>query len=287
MERRITVIIPCFNEGPLLREAVASIDESEPVEVIVIDDHSTDPETLKVLDQVEADGARVLRHTENQGVAIARNDGFAASTCPYIFPLDADDLAVPGSMTRMATTLEEHPEAAVCFGDFEEYRPNPTGLARVRLIRAVPERLDPFRITYTNEFPPTALYRKEVLEEVGGWEDPSGEISGYEDWDLWMKLAENGMQGVHAGVGVLVYRYRIDEPRGLASMRSDHRALYRALRDKHPRLFGQIRRHRAETDLPLHRRLLYPIVYGSRPRLDAERPIKNLLDRLSLWTLQR
>ena len=287
MERRIAVIIPCFNEAALLKEAVDSISEPEPVELVVVDDHSSDPDTLKILEEMGAQGVKVVRHERNRGLSAARNTGLAETSAPYVFPLDADDLAVPGSIARMADILDQRSDAAVCFGDFEEYRPNPPTLAKLRLVRAVPERLDPFRLAYSNELPSTALYRREVLEDVGGWEDPSSEVLGYEDWDLWMKLAERGLTGVHAGVGVLVFRYRIDEPRSMAGLRPKHRALYQALRARHPALFEDIRRHRAETDLPMHRRMLYPIVYGSRPRLNAEKPIKRLLDRLSLWTLQR
>lgn len=287
VESRFAVLIPCFNDGPLLEQAVRSVDEAEPVELVVIDDHSTDPQTLRILEGLKAEGVRVVRHEANRGLSEARNTGLAETAAPYVFPLDADDLAVAGSIARMADILDRHPEAAVCFGDFEEYRPNPPTFAKLRLVRAVPERLDPYRIAYVNELPPTALYRRDVLIEVGGWEDPHPDIGGYEDWDLWMKLAERGLTGVHAGVGVLAYRYRIDEPRMLAGIRSRHRTLYKALRARHPALFGDIRRHRAETDLPRHRRFLYPIVYGARPRLNAEKPIKRLLDRLSLWTLQR
>ena len=287
MDSRLAVIIPCFNDGPLLREAVASIDEQEPVEVVVIDDHSTDPETTAILDAMRADGVNVVRHERNRGLSAARNTGVASTTAPFVFPLDADDLAVPGSIGRMADVLEAHPDAAVCFGDFEEYRPNPPAFTKLRLVRAVPERLDPYRVAYTNELPPTALFRRSVLEEVGGWENPHPDIAGFEDWDLWMKLAERGLDGVHAGVGVLVYRYRIDEPRMLSTSRRQYRALYLRLRERHPDLFNSIKKHRRETDLAAHRRILYPIVYGSRPRLRAEKPIKRLLDRFSLWTLQR
>lgn len=287
MSERIAVIIPCFNDGPELVEAVRSIDEPEPIELLVIDDHSTDPETLTILDGLREEGVRVIRHDRNRGLSAARNSGLANTTAPYVFPLDADDLAVPGSIGRMADVLDANPEASVCFGDFEEYRPNPPAFGQIRLVRAVPPRLDPYRIAYVNEINPTAVFRREILEAVGGWEDPHPTIPGYEDWDLWMKLAERGVTGVHAGVGIIAYRYRIDDLGMLASVRSKHRTLYKALRARHPALFADIKRHRAQTDLPRYRRLLYPIVYGARPRTRLERPIKRLLDRLRVWTLQR
>ena len=46
MAQRVAAIVPCFNYGPLLAETVASLDEQEPIELLVIDDASTDPDTV-------------------------------------------------------------------------------------------------------------------------------------------------------------------------------------------------------------------------------------------------
>jgi glycosyltransferase involved in cell wall biosynthesis len=79
---RVAVIIPCFNSGPLVREAVASLREDEPLEVLVVDDASTDAATRDALSRLEADGVRVLRLAENGGVARARAAGVAATAAP-------------------------------------------------------------------------------------------------------------------------------------------------------------------------------------------------------------
>jgi len=75
---RIAVVIPCFNDGETLRETLASIEEAEPIELVVVNDGSDDPGTLKVLAELEADGTRVL-HQENRGLAAARMAGVAAT----------------------------------------------------------------------------------------------------------------------------------------------------------------------------------------------------------------
>jgi len=274
---RVSVIVPCFEDGPLLAEAVASIEELEPVELVVVDDCSTTGETLAVLDRLEADGIRIVRHEQNRGLAESRNTGLRATAAPYVFPLDSDDLAVPGALARMADRLDGHPGAAVCFGDYEE-------LGASNLVRAVPPQLDPFRIAYTNEYPVTSLFRRSVLEEVGGWRMIG---AGYEDWDLWMTLAERGEQGIHAGPGVLTYRRRVHAGRMLSRAKREHRALYAKLQSDHPRLFGELRRHRRASELSSVRKLLYPLVYGGRRRFVAERRLKALLDRLGVWTLRR
>ena len=71
---RIAVVVPCFNDGATLRETLASIQEPEEIELVVVDDVSDDPETLRVLAELEAAGTRVL-HQENRGLAAARMAG--------------------------------------------------------------------------------------------------------------------------------------------------------------------------------------------------------------------
>jgi len=261
--------------------ALASIEASEPIEVVIVDDGSTDPETQRVLEMLDSDGHAVIRHERNLGVAEARNTGLGETRAPYVFPLDADDLVHPGALTMMAGQLDANPDAAVCYGDYEEVR------RRTRLIRAVPDRIDPFRIAYTNEMPGTALYRRTVLEQIDGWQAADPTQQGYEDWNLWMTLAEREIQGVHLGAGIPVFQYRIHSGRVNESARRRHRQLYRSLRAAHPKLFGDLSEYRARSDLSLARKLLYPVVYGGRPRFGTERPVKRLLDRAGIWTLRR
>ena len=280
MSGRVAVIIPCFNDGPLLREAVESIVEDEPIEIVVVDDHSTDPETTALLEELRADGVRVEQHERNVGVAAARGTGLRATRAALLFPLDADDLAVPGALGAMADALEAEPRAVACFGDYAEFGDS-------EIVRAVPPTLDPFRIAYTNEYPVSAMFRREVLEAVGGWNGNGYTASGYEDWNLWMTLAERSDRCVHLGVGRLTYRRRLHGPRKLVRGKRRHRQLYAELRMLHPHLFAGLGRHRRESDLGRLRKRLYPFVYGGRRRFRFEPHVKHVLDRLGIWTLRR
>ncbi|MFY9579546.1 MAG: glycosyltransferase family A protein [Gaiellaceae bacterium] len=273
---RVAVILPCHNDGPLLLEALGSIDEIEPVEVVVVDDHSTEDETLAALEMLPA-WVGLVRHEANEGLAVARNTGLHATKAPYVLPLDADDLAVAGALTAMADRLDSTPEAAVCFGDYLEFGDH-------ELVRVVPAGLDPFRLAYINEYPVTSLFRRSALQEVGGWRKV---VPGYEDWDLWLSLVERGYEGVHLGSGRLTYRRRLHGERMLTAAKREHRARYLRLRDLHPRLFADISRHRGESDLSLRRKLLYPVVYGGRPRFGFEQRLKGWLDEHRIWTLRR
>lgn len=274
---RIAVIVPCYRDGEHVAAAVRSIREKEPVDVVIVDDGSDDEPTHEALARLESEGVRVVRHERNRGLAQARSTGLRETRAPYVFPLDSDDLAEPGALAQMADRLDADPTAAVCFGDYAEFGSS-------ALIRAVPDEIDPYRIAYTNEYPVSALFRRSALEDAGGWQDTK---DGYEDWYLWMTLAEAGSRGIHLGPGVVSYRRRLHGDRMLASARMVHPRLYERLRDDHPRLFDDLSEHRRGSRLSRPRKLLYPIVYGGRRRFWWEPRVKALLDRLGLWTLRR
>jgi glycosyltransferase involved in cell wall biosynthesis len=181
---RIAVVIPCFDDGEFVREAVDSVrDDTETVELVVVDDASEDPATIAAVDGLSAEGVRVVRHERNRGLSAARMTGVRATGAPYVFPLDSDDLAYPGALSAMADRLDANPRLALAFGDYLEFGDR-------ELVRAVPEKVDPYRIAYTNEYPGFALFRRVALERVGGW----SAAGLYEDWDLWMTIAEEGLE---------------------------------------------------------------------------------------------
>ena len=277
---RTTVIVPCHGEGRLLAETVASIQEPEPIHVIVVDDASPDEETRRTLSELEAVGTEVIRLEQNGGVGRARMHALGATTTRYLFPLDADDLAEPGALSAMADRLDAEPDAVACVGDILEFGDS-------ELVRAVPEWLDPYRVAYTNEYPISALFRRDALEAVGGWRRAWTAQQGYEDWHLWMSLAERRRRIVHLGPGVVGYRRRLHGTRLNAEAKRRHADIYRVLRDGHPALFAALAEHRRRSDLSFARKLLYPVVYGARAEVPFERRIKPWLDRLGVWTLVR
>jgi glycosyltransferase involved in cell wall biosynthesis len=272
----VAVVIPCYEDGELAIEAVGSVQEHEPVEVVVIDDGSQDEATRVALDRLESDGVRVVHHERNRGLSAARATGLEATSAPYVFPLDSDDLAIAYLLGALADRLDDEPEAGVCFGDYEEF-------GAFHHIRAVPAQIDPFRLAYTNEYPVSALFRRDVLESVGGWSP----IEAYEDWHLWMTLAERGVPGVHFGFGVITFRKRVHGQRMLSRARAIHPRLYARLRADHPRLFDELAANRRRSPLHPARKRLYPVIYGKRPRFPWDYRVKNLLERLGIWTVQR
>src|SRR6185503_976475 len=195
---RAAVVIPCFNDGLTVGEAVASaLDHQEPCELVVIDDGSTDEDTLARLEELERDGVRVV-HQPNSGLSAARMAGVAATTARYVYPLDADDVLSPGALARLADALDANPEAAVAYGDVEMFGEADTFFDNRTT------QIDPWQITYLSNIPGTSMLRRTALLDAGGWQLNQG---GYEDWDLWMSFAERGLRGVYAPG--MMFRYRI------------------------------------------------------------------------------
>src|SRR5262249_51745270 len=107
---------------------------------------------------------------------------------------------------------------------------------------------------YVNTIPVASLIRRSALLEAGGWRMGSG----YEDWDLWLAVAEQGLDGVH--VPVPTFRYRRRAGRMLDDCTPRHAELYDRLRSRHPDLFAARRESRRRSTAPLRTKLLFPVL---------------------------
>lgn len=256
---RVAVVVPCYEDGPLALEAVASIQEDEPCEVVVVDDGSRDAETHAALSLLEQRGAKVVRQP-NGGPSVARTAGLEASSAPYVFALDSDDLLVPGALRAMVDTLDADPRASFCWGDYELFG------ERSGRYRA-PATWLPWTLTYVNPYPVASLFRREALERAGGWagdRTPSAvSINGYEDWDLWLRCVGLGLTGVSAEQ--IVYRRRLHgDGRLLTGARLRHGEMYAELQRRNHRVFAARRRLLAEERPAAWKRAVYPVLFGAR-----------------------
>jgi glycosyltransferase involved in cell wall biosynthesis len=247
---RIAVIIPCHNDGDLAEEALASIREGELVEVTIVDDGSTDEETLGRLARLDQRGVRVVRR-ENGGLGAARTTGLANTSAPLVYPLDADDLLEPGALSAMADSLEQDPGIGFVWGDytiFGDYE------GRYRS----PDRWLPWTLTYVNPYPVCSMFRRSVLEQAGGWKGRA-----YEDWDLWLRLVGLGIQGTR--IDRVVYRRRLSgETRLLSDARRRHQELYGRIQQANADVFAQRRELRRQERPAAWKRLVYPVLFGPR-----------------------
>src|ERR1039457_1773675 len=155
---KVSIVIPCFNHGEFLPEAVASVTQiaRDDVELIVVDDGSTDERTGREMEKLVAQGIKVVRQG-NKGLAAARNTGVLASQGEYIFPLDADDRLRPGWIDRGIRILDSDPQVGVIYGDAECFG------TRVGRWHVGPFETD--RLLSWNYIHASALYRRSVWEK--------------------------------------------------------------------------------------------------------------------------
>jgi glycosyltransferase involved in cell wall biosynthesis len=110
----ISVVIPCHNNGAHLAETLASVraQTRQPLEVIVVDDASTDDSAAVV---ARFEEVRLLGLERNSGASLARNAGLFAARGEMVAWLDGDDIWEPNHLATVAGLLEKHPGAGLAF----------------------------------------------------------------------------------------------------------------------------------------------------------------------------
>lgn len=173
--------------------------------------------------------------------------GVRATGADYVFPLDADDLLARGGLDRLRAVLDADPDVAATWGSVQSFG------ALDHVHRSRPS-LDPWQVSYQNHLPICALYRRSALLEVGGWQLPGG----YEDWDLWMSLAERGWKGV--GVPEVTAHYRVQTGRRLSRSSQRHAERIERLRARHPTLFSKRAENRRTSPAPRLLKVALPAI---------------------------
>src|SRR5688500_459906 len=99
-----SVVVTCFNDGLYIGEALQSIENStyKNIEILIVDDYSTDSHTVETLTALEKSGYTVIRKQANKGVSDSRNTGISRVKGNYILSLDADDHIHPTYLEKAA-----------------------------------------------------------------------------------------------------------------------------------------------------------------------------------------
>src|SRR5665647_1774007 len=196
---KISIIIPCYNHGPYIREAIQSVEEcrnKDLYEIIILNDGSTDNYTIRVLQELAGEGYHVINQT-NQGLGASRNNAIKKARGEYILPLDSDNKIRPEYIYQSIRILDEQPDISMVYGD-SEYFGEKTGINNVGEFNLQ-------KIMLENYIDACAVYRKSVWETLGGY-DEKMPIMGYEDWDLWLNMALHQFQFYY--IPEVLYDYR-------------------------------------------------------------------------------
>ncbi len=196
----VGVVIPLYNQGRYLEEAVRSVlAQTEPRwEMIIVNDGSTD-DSLKLAKAIlrDVDDPRIrLVSQANSGKGKTRNRGVTATSAPFVCILDADDMVCPDYFATAVALLENNPDVGwICpqtlvFGGSNH-------------------------VTWTWEYdffasllkcpgPVTSIYRRSLYDEVQGYDES---MIDAEDYEFWIKAGEQGWIGKTTSEILFIYRH--------------------------------------------------------------------------------
>ncbi len=184
---KVSVIVPSYNMGMYIRDAIDSVLEQKypNVEVLVVDDGSTD-NTRDIVGEYQDPSVHYI-HQENAGLSAARNTGMQNARGKYLVFLDSDDALCPGSIFLLVDVLEANPLVSMVAGNSmrtdEEWHiyykfERPAGVVR------------PTQLFVENLFPVNAaMLRKSSADQVGKFDES---LKGGEDWDFFCRLMLEG-----------------------------------------------------------------------------------------------
>ncbi|MFO0831366.1 MAG: glycosyltransferase [Phycisphaerales bacterium] len=225
----VSIIVPFYNLAEFLPETLESVQRQtfRDFELIIINDGSTDPQSLSLLESLRARNLHVIDQ-HNRGLSNARNTGVAAARGRWTLPLDADDLLHETALEKLVEARVRAPHAAysTCLVRYFFHKPEEVGGGWI------PFGLDADVLSVRNcGGTPLCLMDREFLAEVkyDEW------LTAYEDWDMYCSHAERGKLSVVVPEFLFYYRVR---PQSM--LRVDgipkHDQLRSYLINKHPRL---------------------------------------------------
>lgn len=222
----VSVVIPCYNTHAYLNQTICSVrgQTFQNIEIIVIDDGSTDPATIDCLNHL---GENVLViHQSNQGLPAARNAGFAVARGEFVLPLDADDWLEPDAVEKLINVLKQSPEAGFSFSHICMEGEGQGVLTK---------HYNFFEQLFLNQLSYCLMLRKSLWQAAGGYDETMRR--GYEDWEFNIRLGSMGCFGIV--VPMPLFHYRVSR-NGMLLRTSNkvHGEIWESIRHKHAEIYG-------------------------------------------------
>lgn len=179
----VSFIIPYYNAGATIQETIDSIfNQSYPhFDIWIINDGSTDPDSIEKLKDYEGNVQIHILHQENAGPSVARNIAIMQSKAEFILPLDADDLIENSSLSE-SLKIMKNKEVGVVYGNIQFFGDDHTVKEQVNF------SLD--RQLLMNQVAVTAMIRKSVFTKVGYYDEFLSK-PGLEDWEFWIRVGQS------------------------------------------------------------------------------------------------
>ena len=219
----ISIIIPSYNQGIYLLEALKSVEcyAPEDSEVLIIDDGSTDPATRDTHHNLMRLGYQI-QFQENTGLAQARNALCKKARADYILPLDADNKINAGFIVAALKRLQEIPEVGVVYGDRIDF-----GLRNLSI------DVDSFNLEHLiriNYIDACAVFRKQVWFDCEGFDTS---VIALEDWEFWIHAISKGWKFEKLSFPCFSYRVKPQSQITLLRIPEIHKKTHDHIYNKH------------------------------------------------------
>ena len=231
---QLSVIVPVYNTHEFLEQTLASLRSQtfQDFEALIVDDGSTNPQTLAVLADLEAkaDGVRtrVVRAVHG-GLSHARNEGVRAAKAPWVVPLDSDDMLHERALELFVQAKKRVPGAAFITAPLRSFDTDPARPVAGWYPLGGDRDMMP---VLNGASSCVALIEREAVLRAGGYDTT---LPAYEDWDLYCTLVEQGGSGEVIPEFLVLHRLRPDSMMHTLS-RKRHHLLRARLMAKHPQL---------------------------------------------------
>ncbi len=198
----VSVVIPCYNHGKFIDEAVDSVLNQTygNIEIIIVNDGSKDEFTNKILKNYSKPKTTVLT-TKNFGLPGARNNGIKKANGKYILPLDADDKIHHDYIRKAVKIIEQDDNIGIVYGKTELF-------GDLHGEWNLPKFSFP-EILIQNSIVATSLFRRKDWETIGGYN--KNMIYGFEDHDFWLSILELGREVKPIAEVMFYYRRIVSE----------------------------------------------------------------------------
>jgi len=200
----VSVVVTLYNYADVVVATLESLLASSDIgfEIVIVEDRSTDAsrDVVRAFMDAHPDVPMLLVAKEvNEGLAAARNTGFEHARAPLVMVVDADNFVTRRCLRTLADALCADSAADAAYGILEEFG----GESGLRSALA----WDPEQLCRANYIDAQAMIRREAWERLGGYRDDDDHVFGWEDWDLWLRIAASG--GHAAFVPEILGRYRV------------------------------------------------------------------------------
>jgi glycosyltransferase involved in cell wall biosynthesis len=212
----VSVIVPCYNQGQYLEDALQSIEAAYrgPLEVIVVDDGSTEARTMRALGELRANRAELhIVRQRNGGLSNARNTGLGRASGAFVQFLDTDDLLVPGKIDKQVDHFSIVPGLDVSVSDYMLC--DETRIACSKVASAISTssfELSDFLFCWERGLSipiHCGLFRREILDDVRFDES----LRAKEDWVFWCTLKLRQAKMAYFPLHGAVYRQHAESMR--------------------------------------------------------------------------